>query len=136
MSEVDCERIERMVNKLLDKAGNDPRLTPRLLREKTEQRLDLKKDQLKSSRALIKELICSWWKKNNNESNNSCGDGVGSSKIAKNGSSTASNKVNDNNNNNSAINNSSDSLEKEQWKAVIQCIYICVFRDYRTTAST
>jgi hypothetical protein len=135
MSEVDCERIERMVNKLLDKAGNDPRLTPRLLREKTEQRLDLKKDQLKSSRALIKELICSWWKKNNNESNNSCGDGVGS-KIAKNGSSTASNKVNDNNNNNSAINNSSDSLEKEQWKAVIQCIYICVFRDYRTTAST
>jgi hypothetical protein len=136
MSEVDCERIERMVNKLLDKAGNDPRLTPRLLREKTEQRLDLKKGQLKSSRALIKELICSWWKKNNNESNNSCGDGVGSSKIAKNGSSTASNKVNDNNNNNSAINNSSDSLEKEQWKAVIQCIYICVFRDYRTTAST
>jgi len=135
MSEVDCERIERMVNKLLDKAGNDPRLTPRLLREKTEQRLDLKKDQLKSSRALIKELICSWWKKNNNESNNSCGDGVGS-KIAKNGSSTASNKVNDNNNNNSAINNSSDSLEKEQWKAVIQCIYICVFRDYLTTAST
>ena len=133
MSEVDCERIERMVNKLLDKAGNDPRLTPRLLREKTEQRLDLKKDQLKSSRALIKELICSWWKKNNNESNNSCGDGVGS-KIAKNGSrglsnggsSTTSNKVNDNNNNNSAINNSSDSLEKEQWKAVIQCIYMCV----------
>lgn len=133
MSEVDCERIERMVNKLLDKAGNDPRLTPRLLREKTEQRLDLKKDQLKSSRTLIKELICSWWKKNNNESNNSCGDGVGS-KIAKNGrrglsnggSSTTSNKVNDNNNNNSAINNSSDSLEKEQWKAVIQCIYMCV----------
>ena len=143
MGEVDCERIERMVNKLLDKAGNDPRLTPRLLREKTEQRLDLKKDQLKSSRALIKELICSWWKNNNNESNNNCGDGV-DSKIAKNGSrglnnggsSTTSNKVSDNNNNNSAINNSSDSLEKEQWKAVIQCIYICVFRDYRTTAST
>lgn len=131
MSEVDNECIERMVNKLLDKAGKDPRLTPRLLREKTEQRLDLKKDQLKSSRALIKELICSWWKKNNsvNDSNNSSGDGVGS-KVAKNGSrglsnggsSSTSNKVNDNNN--SGSNNSSDSLEREQWKAVI-LLYVC-----------
>jgi hypothetical protein len=121
-----------MVNKLLDKAGKDPRLTIRLLREKTEQRLDLKKDQLKSSRALIKELICTWWKKNNNgnESNNSGGDGVGS-KIAKNGS----RGLNDNNNN-SASSNSSDNLEKEQWKAVIPCIFMCVLYLRSTTAST
>lgn len=143
MSEVDSECIERMVNKLLDKAGKDPRLTPRLLREKTEQRLDLKRDHLKSSRALIKELICSWWKKNNdvNESNSSGGDG-GGSKVAKNasrglsnGGSSSSTSNNDNNNNGASSN--SDSLEKEQFKAVIKHIFILKsMKDYYSNVST
>lgn len=124
MSEVDIECIERMVNKLLDKAGKDPRLTPRLLREKTEQRLDLKKDHLKSSRTLIKELICSWWKKNNgNESNSSSiSGGKNVSRGLSNGdssSSTSNNDNNKNNNNNRTSSNSNDSLEREEWKAVI-----------------
>lgn len=124
MSEVDIECIERMVNKLLDKAGKDPRLTPRLLREKTEQRLDLKKDHLKSSRTLIKELICSWWKKNNGNESNSSSISVGKnvSRGLSNGdssSSTSNNDNNKNNNNNRTSSNSNDSLEREEWKAVI-----------------
>ena len=139
MSEVDIECIERMVNKLLDKAGKDPRLTPRLLREKTEQRLDLKKDHLKSSRTLIKELICSWWKKNNgNESNSSSiSGGKNASRGLSNGDSSSSTSKNDNsnnnnnnnNNNNRTSSNSNDSLEREEWKAVIQCsvyLYGCI----------
>lgn len=32
---------KNMIQKLLDKAGKDPRLTPRILREKAEQKLHL-----------------------------------------------------------------------------------------------
>jgi hypothetical protein len=35
------EDDKQILNKLLDKAGNDPRLTPRILREKAEQKLHL-----------------------------------------------------------------------------------------------
>jgi len=116
MSEVDNESIERMVNKLLDKAGKDPRLTPRLLREKTEQRLDLKKDELKSKRTLIKELICSWWKKNANDI--ICSDS-GIRKISTNTDkrSSGGGGSSDANNNNTSS-NSNDNLEREQFKAV------------------
>lgn len=40
---VDDEIIFKQVNKLLDKAGTNPLLTPRILREKTEERLGLQK---------------------------------------------------------------------------------------------
>ena len=51
-----------MILKLLEKAGSDPRLTPRLLREKAEQRLQLDKGSLKSKRNLIKDWIVEWYR--------------------------------------------------------------------------
>jgi hypothetical protein len=42
--------FKSVIFKLLDKAGKDPRLTPRILREKAEQRLSLNKGDLKSKR--------------------------------------------------------------------------------------
>ena len=35
------EDAKQTLKRLLDKAGNDPRLTPRILREKAEQKLHL-----------------------------------------------------------------------------------------------
>ena len=35
------ESTSKMLEKLLDKAGKDPRLTPRILREKAEQKLSI-----------------------------------------------------------------------------------------------
>lgn len=46
---------------MLDKAGQDPRLTPRLLREKAEQKLNLPKGELKAKREEIKEMIVQWY---------------------------------------------------------------------------
>lgn len=57
------EDVEKTVTKLLDKAGHDPRLTPRILREKAEQRLNLAKGDLKPKRESIKVIICDWWQK-------------------------------------------------------------------------
>ena len=54
-------RITGCINKLLDKAGKDPRLTIRLLREKAEERLKMTKDELKPKRQLIKKLVIQWW---------------------------------------------------------------------------
>lgn len=53
----------KTVTKLLDKAGKDPRLTPRILREKAEQRLSLSKGDLKPQREKIKDIIWDWWEK-------------------------------------------------------------------------
>ncbi len=50
--------------KLLDKAGHDPRLTPRLLREKAEDRLSMKRHSLKPKREWIKKIIVRWWIQN------------------------------------------------------------------------
>lgn len=55
------EQLLQTITKLLDKAGRDPRLTPRLLREKAEQRLTLTKGDLKPQRERIKTIICDWW---------------------------------------------------------------------------
>jgi phage-related tail protein len=60
------EQLAQTVTKLLDKAGKDPRLTPRLLREKAEQRLTLTKGELKPQRERIKNIICEWWQKQRN----------------------------------------------------------------------
>eukprot|EP01038_Epipyxis_sp_PR26KG_P007586 gene7586-10335_t len=58
------EKLLKVITKLLNKAGRDPRLTPRLLREKAEERLSLEKDALKIKRDAIKEMIITWWKEN------------------------------------------------------------------------
>lgn len=50
--------------KLLDKAGHDPRLTPRILREKAEDRLSMKRRSLKPKREWIKKVIVRWWIQN------------------------------------------------------------------------
>ena len=59
----DEDILLKTILKLLDKAGKDPRLTPRLLRDKAEQRMTLAKGELKSKREQIKVIICDWWKK-------------------------------------------------------------------------
>lgn len=65
MTEVDQdELLLKTITKLLDKAGKDPRLTPKILREKAEQRMELSKGHLKDKREAIKLIICEWWKKN------------------------------------------------------------------------
>jgi ElaB/YqjD/DUF883 family membrane-anchored ribosome-binding protein len=60
-AENDEQRMLQTITKLLDKAGKDPRLTPRILREKAEQRLELAKGSLKSKREKIKDIIYKWW---------------------------------------------------------------------------
>jgi len=50
--------------KLLDKAGHDPRLTPRILREKAEDRLSMPRHSLKPKREWIKKIIVRWWTQN------------------------------------------------------------------------
>ena len=59
----DAETLVKTVTKLLDKAGKDPRLTPRILREKAEQRMSLSKGDLKPQREKIKGVIWDWWEK-------------------------------------------------------------------------
>ena len=54
--------MQATVTKLLDKAGSDPRLTPRILREKAEQRMNLLKGDLKPNRERIKDIIYEWWR--------------------------------------------------------------------------
>lgn len=47
--------------KLLEKAGTDERLTPRLLREKTAQKMKLAPEDLKKMKTEIMKLIIQWW---------------------------------------------------------------------------
>ena len=55
------DNLLKTITKLLDKAGTNPRLTPRILREKAEQRMSLQKGDLKPNREEIKKMICKWW---------------------------------------------------------------------------
>jgi hypothetical protein len=48
--EVDFEKVKALISKLLDKAGNDPRVTPRVLRGKVEERMNLEPSALKPFR--------------------------------------------------------------------------------------
>ena len=61
---IDDSNLRQTVNKLMDKAGKDQRLTPRLLREKAEQKMKLPKGALKCKRTKIKVMIIDWWDKN------------------------------------------------------------------------
>ena len=60
MTEIDVDKMRALVIKLLDKAGEDPRLTPRLLRNKMEDKMNLERGALKVKRELIKTLIVKW----------------------------------------------------------------------------
>ena len=62
---IDAVQLTSVLNKLLDKAGTDARLTPRLLREKAEQRMKLEPGQLIAKKADIMDVIVSWWMENN-----------------------------------------------------------------------
>jgi len=61
--EIDDQDLFTNVLKLLNKAGNDRRLTPRILRKKLEERMKLPEGGLKSKRELIKTHIFKWFKK-------------------------------------------------------------------------
>ena len=56
--------VEAIVKKLLDKAGTDDRLTPRLLRQKVEQKMKIEPDSLLPLKTEILEMISDWWDKN------------------------------------------------------------------------
>jgi hypothetical protein len=62
--QIASDELREIVMKLLDRAGKDPRLTARLLREKAEEKLKLKRDSLKDRRSEIKDMIEAWWRKN------------------------------------------------------------------------
>lgn len=63
-TKIDDTQLRMFVNKLMDKAGQDKRLTPRLLREKVEMKMQLPPGSLKCKRARIKAMIFDWWSKN------------------------------------------------------------------------
>ncbi len=59
----DLAQLKDVIFKLLDKAGHDPRLTPRKLRAKAEERIfgkDNSAGRLKEKRDLIKDFIMNW----------------------------------------------------------------------------
>lgn len=60
---VDYDKLLAVMTKLLDKAGRDPRVTPRLLREHAEKRMSLEKGELKPMREKLKTVIVEWWYK-------------------------------------------------------------------------
>lgn len=68
MAEIDQVQLKAIVLKLLDKAGHDPRLTPRILRNKVEDKMSIERGGLKIKRDYIKTLIFKWWKVNHPES--------------------------------------------------------------------
>lgn len=73
-TEVEDTKLVQMIMKLLNKAGKDPRVTPRILRSKAEERLQLPKDALKPKREYIKKLIARWWKDQQAASGNATGN--------------------------------------------------------------
>ena len=61
-TDIDIKQLQNTVKKLLDKAGTDARLTPRLLREKVEQRMKLEPGALTCKKSDIMDEIIKWWK--------------------------------------------------------------------------
>lgn len=61
MAEVSLEEVRKVVDKLLEKAGKDPRLTPKILRLKAESKMQLPAGSLKKFRNDIKDIIWQWW---------------------------------------------------------------------------
>jgi hypothetical protein len=58
---VDSTKIKEVIEKLLNKAGKDPRVTLKILRTKAESKLQLPSGSLKEHRQLIKDTIWEWW---------------------------------------------------------------------------
>jgi hypothetical protein len=61
MGGVDEVELTIVINRLLDRAATNPRLTPRLLREKAEQKMKLEPGELKAMKAKIMKMIELWW---------------------------------------------------------------------------
>lgn len=70
---LNLKEVEAVVNKLLDKAGTDERLTPRLLRQKVEQKMKIEPDSLLPVKANILKMISDWWDKNFPDKNGASG---------------------------------------------------------------
>lgn len=64
MAEVDDQTVKVQAIRLLDKAGKDPRLTLRILREKCEDRLKLSRYALTPRRDMLKKLTMKWLAQN------------------------------------------------------------------------
>ena len=75
-TEYDEKVMRSIILKLLDKAGTDKRLTLRILRNKTEEKMKLQKGILKEKREMIKSLTYKWWKVNQTNSNNTATEAV------------------------------------------------------------
>ena len=67
-SAVDIPTLDATVMKYLNRAGLDPRCTPRLLRSKTEEKMGLTKNDLEIYKPRIKKLIVKWWKETHSAS--------------------------------------------------------------------
>ena len=107
-SSYDEKVMKGIILKLLDKAGTDRRLTLRILRNKTEDKLKLDRGTLKEKRELIKTLTYKWWKVNQADTN-----GKSSSDTTK-GSSSAATKTSSSTATNSAP--SKQASESNEWK--------------------
>jgi len=112
MTEIDQSQVKLIVLKLLDKAGNDPRLTPRILRNKVEDKMNLERGSLKVKRDYIKTLIFKWWKVNHPESTIRTGSLSATKATATTTSSVTSSGNSNNNNNNNNNNASTDKVSK------------------------
>lgn len=91
-TEYDEKIMRSIILKLLDKAGTDKRLTLRILRNKTEEKMKLQKGILKVKRDMIKSLTYKWWKVNQTNSNNTATEPAvnKSTKTSENSNSSAS----------------------------------------------
>jgi hypothetical protein len=59
----DLDEIKHVINRLLEKTGQDPRLTPKIIRSKVESRMKLNSGDLWEKREFVKKVIIKWWKK-------------------------------------------------------------------------
>lgn len=64
---LDIGVLDQTVTKYLSRAGTDPRCTPKMLREKTEDKMKLERGTLDAFKPRIKKLIIKWWKETGKE---------------------------------------------------------------------
>ena len=64
---LDIGVLDQTVTKYLSRAGTDPRCTPKVLREKTEDKMKLERGTLEAFKPRIKKLIIKWWKESGKE---------------------------------------------------------------------
>ncbi len=76
---LDIGVLDQTVTKYLSRAGTDPRCTPKVLREKTEDKMKLDRGTLDAFKPRIKKLIIKWWKETGRDQVGN--NGTSSSKI-------------------------------------------------------